>query len=250
MKKTLVFFGLVLLLSLGLVASNSYASGTMGRIRFKMFDSSNLIGATVKDSHGKFVGVVNEVMADSGGHAFAIVNYYDLYYTGGVNSLVPLWELRISQTKGHQEIAFLKTDMEHGIKGYWIQNRTAGGNRFMNLTSLNLVGTAVENSCGKIIGIVDEVMVDTGGDAFAIVNHGDYDLYGSGGVNTPVPLQELRISRTKGGQEIAVLKTDTEHLDFAPYLNPVKTENRQYWANIYEYYGIQPYWTQGGGLSK
>ncbi len=247
--KKLLFFGFVSLLSLGLVAPNSHASGTMGR-GFKMFDSSNLIGATVRDSHGQFMGVVNEVMADSGGHAFAIVNYYDLYYTGGVNSLVPLRELRISQTKGPQEIAFLKTDMEHGIKGYWIQSRTPGGNRFMNLTSLDLVGTAVENSCGKVIGIVNEVMVDSGGDAFAIVNHGDYDLYGSGGVNTPVPLQELRISRTKGGQEIAFLKTDMEHLDFAPYLNPMKKENRQYWANIYEYYGFQPYWTENDGLSK
>ncbi len=250
MKKTLLFCGLVSLLSLGLVASNSYASGTMGRIGFKMFDSSNLIGATVKDSHGQFIGVVNEVTADSGGHAFAIVNYYDLYYARGVNSLVPLRELRISRTKEHQEIAFLKMDMQHGIQRYWIQSSTARKKSFMNLNNLNLVGAAVENSCGKVIGIVNEVMVDSGGDAFAIVNHGDYDLYGPGGVNTPVPLRELRISRTKEQQEIAFLKTDMEHLDFAPYLNPVKKENRQYWAGIYEYYGIQPYWTQNGGLSK
>jgi hypothetical protein len=97
------------------------------------------------------------------------------------------------------------------------------------------------------MGIVNEVMVDSGGHAFAIVNHGDYDLYGEGGVNTPVPFQELQISKTKGGQDVVFLKTDMEHLDFAPYLDPLQTNSRQYEANIYEYYGIAPYWVWSGG---
>ena len=32
-----------------------------------MFDSSYVIGAPVKDSHGKMAGFINEVMVDSGG---------------------------------------------------------------------------------------------------------------------------------------------------------------------------------------
>jgi len=150
MNKTLFMLALVSFLSLGLLTSNSYAAGTAGKSGFMMFNSSDLIGASVKDSHGEFTGIVNEVMVDSGGHAFAIVN------------------------------------------------------------------------------------------------HGDADLYGESGVNTPVPFQELRISQTKGGQDVVVLKIDTEHLDFAPYLDPLQTNSRQYEANIYEYYGIQPYWTQSG----
>lgn len=154
MNKTVFMLALVLLLSLGLVASNSYAAGRAGRSGFMMFNSLDLIGAPVKDSHG------------------------------------------------------------------------------------------------ELMGIVDEVMVDSGGRAFAIINHGDYDLTGSGGINTPVPFQELRISQTKGGRDTVVLKTDMEHLDFAPYLDPLKMDSRRYEANIYEYYGIQPYWTQSGELSK
>ena len=38
-----------------------------------MFDSSNLIGAPAKDSHGKMTGFVNEVMVDSGGRALAVI---------------------------------------------------------------------------------------------------------------------------------------------------------------------------------
>ncbi len=111
----------------------------------------------------------------------------------------------------------------------------------------NLVGTAVEDSCGKVVGIVDDFMVDSGGHAFAIVNHGDYDLYGDGGVNTLVPLEVLQISSTEGGEQIAFLKTDMEHLDLAPYLDPTKNENPQ---EIYAYYGIQPSFAESDAASR
>jgi hypothetical protein len=154
MNKTVLMLALVSCLSLGLLASNSYAAGTMGRSRFMMLNSFDLIGAPVKDSHGELMGIVNEVMVDSGGHAFAVIN------------------------------------------------------------------------------------------------HGDYDLYGDSGVDTPVPFRELRISQTPSGRDVVMLKTDMEHLDFAPYLSPAKKETRQAEANIYEYYGIQPYWIRSGEESK
>jgi hypothetical protein len=122
---------------------------------------------------------------------------------------------------------------------------TTGGSGFMMFNSYDLIGAPVKDSHGEI-GFVDEVMVDSGGHALAVINHGDPDLYGESGVNTPVPFQELQISQTKAGQDIVCLKMDTEHLDFAPYLDLTKINSRQYEANIYEYYGIQPYWTQRG----
>jgi len=274
MKRTLLFFALVSVLSPGLLASNSYAAGAAGRSGFMMFDSSNMIGAPVKDSHGKTTGFVNEVMVDSGGHALAVIfhaNDDPFEYGGGINVPVPFQELTISKTKAGQATVAVKTDMKHldfapyldplkmqsrryeskiyeyyGIQPYWSLSGTAERGRFMELDSRDLIGAAVENSCGKVVGIVNEVMVDSRGHAFAIVNHGDSDLYGDGGVNTPVPLQELRISQAKRGQEVVSLKTDMEHLDFAPYLDPLQTSSRSYEARIYEYYGIQPHWTEGG----
>jgi hypothetical protein len=277
MNRTIVMLALVSVLSLGLVASQSYASGTTGRSGFKMFDSYDVIGAQAKDSHGELIGFVNEVMLDSRGHALAVI-YHEtgagedpLLYGGGESTPVPFQELTISKAKGSQEAVVLKTDLRHldfapyldpfkttsrpdeakiyeyyGIQPYWVYSGTPVKGAFMEVDSRDLVGAAVENSCGKVIGIVNEVMVDTRGHAFAIINHGDYDLYGDGGVNTPVPIQELQISKTKAGQDIVFLKTDTEHLDFAPYLNSFQTNSRQYEANIYEYYGIQPYWTRTG----
>ena len=276
MNKTVLMLALVLLLSLGLVASNSYAAAATGRSGVMMFNSFDLLGAPVKDSHGEFVGIVNELLVDSGGHALAIVNHgdYDLAGPGGINTPVPFQELRIYKTKSDKDNIVLKMDTEHldlapyfdptrinsrkyeasideyyGIHPYWTETRT-GKPPFMELNSLNLVGAAVKDSCGKVVGIVNEVMVDSGGHAFAVVNHGDYDVYGPGGVNTPIPIAALRILETNGGKEKVVLNTDMEHLDFAPYLDPTKTNNPQYEANIDSYFGIQPSWTEKGACSK
>ena len=125
-----------------------------------------------------------------------------------------------------------------------------GKGGFREFDSRDLVGAPVKGSNGKLIGIVNEVIVDTGGHAFAVVNHGDYDLYGDGGVNTPVPLEVLRISQTKSGKENIVLNIDREHLDFAPFLDPTQMSNREYEANIYEYYGILPYWDEAQSCQR
>lgn len=127
---------------------------------------------------------------------------------------------------------------------------TAGKGGFTTFNSLDLIGVPVKNLQGRFLGLVNEVMVDSKGQAFAIVNHGDYDLYGPGGVNTPVPIATLRISETKSGKEMIVLNTDTEHLDFAPYLDPTKMNNPQYEANIDMYFGLQPSWTEEGASAK
>ena len=271
MNRTVFMLVLVSFLCLGLVASNSYAAGTMGKGSFVTFDSHDLIGASVRDSSGEFLGIVSEVMIDSGGHAFAIVNHgdYDLYGEGGANSPVPFEALRISQSKSGKERVVFKMDAEHfdfapyldptkpinrqreadiylyyGIQPYWTWSGTPGKGGLKEFNSLNLEGAAVKDSCGKVIGIVNEVMVDSDGHAFAVINHGDSDLYGESGVDTPVPFQELRIHQGKAGQDTVALKTDMEHLDFAPYLDPTRPINRQREANLYLYYGIQPNWTR------
>lgn len=125
-----------------------------------------------------------------------------------------------------------------------------GKSGFMTFNSMDLVGVSVKNPQGRFLGLVNGIEVDSGGHAFAIVNHGDYDLYGSSGVNSPVPLEALKISETKAGKVNIVLNEDTEHMDFAPYLNPFKTSSRQNEANIYEYYGVQPYWTAAAACAK
>jgi hypothetical protein len=137
---------------------------------------------------------------------------------------------------------------------------STGKSQFMTFNSFDLIGVPVENSQGDFLGLVNWVMIDSQGQAFAVVNHGDFGPYGPGGINTPVPVAALRISQTKAGKENIVLNRDVEHwdlapfldltLDFAPSLDLTETNDPQYEANIDRYFGLQPYWTEVGGCSK
>ncbi len=123
-----------------------------------------------------------------------------------------------------------------------------GRGGFRMFDSFDVVGTPTRDSNGELIGFINEVMVDSEGHALAVICHEtaageDPAMYGDV-ENTPVPFEELTISKATGSHKVAVLKTDLKHLNFAPYLDPLKMQSRGYETRIYEYYGIQPYWTQ------
>ncbi len=125
-----------------------------------------------------------------------------------------------------------------------------GKGGFTIFNSYDLIGAQVKNPQGRFLGLINEVVIGSDGQAFAVVNHGDFDLYGESGVNTPVPIAALRISETKSGKEAVVLNTDTEHMDFAPYLDPTENHDRQYEASIDRYFGIQPAWGREASMRK
>jgi hypothetical protein len=116
--------------------------------------------------------------------------------------------------------------------------------------SFDLIGGSVRDSHGEYLGVINQVLIDSGGHAFAVINHGDYDLYGESGVNTPVPFEALHISQGMSSPENIVFTMDTEHLDFAPYLDPTRPVDRQFEADVYRYYGIQPYWTENADCTR
>ncbi len=120
-----------------------------------------------------------------------------------------------------------------------------GGKNIATFNAIKLVGVAVRNPQGRILGVVNEILVDSQGHAFAIVNHGKSDIYGKGDVNTPVPIAALKVSGTRSGNERITLNTGMKHLDLAPQYEPMKAHDRQYEASIYNYFGVQPYWTEG-----
>jgi hypothetical protein len=119
-----------------------------------------------------------------------------------------------------------------------------GQGGFGSFDSRDLIGAVVRDPQGEVVGLVSQVWVDTGGHAFAVLNHGSDEYYGEGGGYTPVPLEALQITEPMAGQVSAVLNSDEKRLEAAPAFNPVASNGRQYEADVYGYYGIQPYWTQ------
>lgn len=58
----------------------SYAESIMGKGGFMTFNSLDLVGVPVKNPRGRFPGLVDGVMIDSQGQAFAIVNHGGLRF--------------------------------------------------------------------------------------------------------------------------------------------------------------------------
>ncbi len=115
---------------------------------------------------------------------------------------------------------------------------------FLFVDSRDLIGTPVRDSSGEVIGLTNSLVLDLKGHAFAIINHGSYEEYGEGGRFTPVPLEALQVSRSISGDNYITLAMNEKELESAPFFDPTETQDRQYEANIYRYFGIQPYWTE------
>jgi hypothetical protein len=163
MKKVALTSVFTLALGLGLIASSSYAAGGMGKGKLMTFNSYNLIGAPVQDSRGEPLGIVNEVLIDSGGHAFAIINHgdYDLAGEGGINTIVPFEVLRVSMDKGGEEKdkVILKTDAEHlDLAHYYTQARLSIAKKRQPLTNslaFNLIGPRIWNAQSRSANKID-----------------------------------------------------------------------------------------------
>ncbi len=114
---------------------------------------------------------------------------------------------------------------------------------FKSFDSRDLIGAIVKNPQNDFLGLVSQLWVDTGGHAFAILNHGPDEYYGDGGGFTPVPIEAFRITEPTPGQLQVVLNSNEKALESARAFNPAESTDLRYEANIYRYYGIQPYWT-------
>ena len=129
-----------------------------------------------------------------------------------------------------------------------ISGAYAGGpmetGHFMTFDSHDFIGALVNNPQGEFLGIVSRLEVDSGGHAFAILNHGPDAYYGEGGGYTPVPIEALQLSEQKPGNLKIVAKLNEKQLEAAPFYNPTASDKRDYEADIYKFYGIQPYWTE------
>jgi ribosomal 30S subunit maturation factor RimM len=267
MKRAALFTAVVFFVSFGAFAPSVFASTHMAKRSYKTFNARDLMGATVRNPKGTVLGMVDGIMIDHEGHAYAIVNHgdYDLFGSEGVDTPVPVAALQISKSDSGQAKIILDMDTEHmdfapfldpvkidnihydadiygyfGVQTHW--NDSAKGQTVTDC--FDVIGASVINPHHKLLGTINEVMIDSEGHAFAIVNHGDFNRIGYLGVDTAVPFAALRISQTSTGHEKVILHTDTNHMVFAPILSPLKSPTAKDEAHMYAYFKVHPYWSE------
>ncbi len=109
-----------------------------------------------------------------------------------------------------------------------------------------LVGLAVNARDGGRLGRILDLVIDSNGHVdYAIVTTPGADQFP--GRVVVVPFSTLGISRSASGQMNVVFNEDKEVLYEGPEWAYTNLENPEQAADVDQYYGIQPYWTEESG---
>jgi hypothetical protein len=101
-------------------------------------------------------------------------------------------------------------------------------------------GTGVYRPDGRKIGNIVRIMIDkrSGQAAYAVMNFGGF--LGLGEESYPLPWSLLTYNPKLGGYEVNV--TDEQLKEAPSFMNDDKFDMGERNADIYEYYGVVPYW--------
>ena len=108
-----------------------------------------------------------------------------------------------------------------------------------------LIGTPVQNPLGDVVGSIRDFVIDSNGHVeFVILSHDFYWEYVPRPPQTVVvPFSEMTVRPDK---KVSVLKFSAWKLDFVPLFEKSEVSHRRWAESVYRYYGLQPYWTEGG----
>ena len=113
----------------------------------------------------------------------------------------------------------------------------------------DLIGQTVKSRDGEALGRIFDLIVDNNGHVdFAIVNQfSSEDFEGRAII---VPFSTLAISKTKSMKFNVVFNQDKEKFWEGPDWGDTNLSNPKEAAMTDRFYGIEPYWTEGGGMER
>jgi len=107
----------------------------------------------------------------------------------------------------------------------------------------NLIGATVSNLQGENLGKIIDLTIDQNRITFAVISHGG--MLGVGEKLIPIPMSALSIKDEK----TVLLDISKDKLLTAPSFVRSKRpdfSNRQWTEDTYRFYGVQPFWKEGG----
>ncbi len=111
--------------------------------------------------------------------------------------------------------------------------------------TFDLRGTYVTNLKGEGLGRISDFVIDREGRIILAVLYREGKIANEDGKYVAVPFEALSISEPRPHEIKAVLNVGEEKVAKAPRFDVSKgLADRQSAADIYRYYGQQPYWTE------
>jgi len=107
-----------------------------------------------------------------------------------------------------------------------------------------ITGKIVRNPQGEYLGTIGDVVFDSEGHV-SLVALSQYPTWGLGMAwrMLAIPFDALNYDADKG---YFVLNTSRERLASAPDFQKENLSNQEWVTGVYQYYGVQPYWTEMG----
>jgi hypothetical protein len=115
----------------------------------------------------------------------------------------------------------------------------------MTYETFDLRGTYVTNPKGEGLGRISDFVIDREGRIILAVLYREGNVANEDGKYVAVPFNALSISEPRPHDVKVVLKVAEEKIAMAPRFDVSKgLADRQSAADIYRYYGQQPYWSE------
>ncbi len=109
-----------------------------------------------------------------------------------------------------------------------------------------IIGLWVKNQEGRYLGRVQDLVFDPGGHViFVVVGYSKFNWRLIGENSVAVPFKALVYER-KAKHPMVIVDISWEKFQSAPRFAKTDLTDRQREAEIYRYFGQQPYWTEGG----
>ncbi|HSB05350.1 MAG TPA: PRC-barrel domain-containing protein [Thermodesulfobacteriota bacterium] len=128
----------------------------------------------------------------------------------------------------------------YGQAPYWTHEGREVPTDIASYRCTGLMGAEVSFQEGKDVARISDFVIDSkdGRVAFLVVDQ----VPGRGDMEVAVPFEALSMS----GNAFALNITE-ERLAAAPGFRDADLSNQQKAEDVYKYFGLQPYWTEGGG---
>jgi sporulation protein YlmC with PRC-barrel domain len=143
------------------------------------------------------------------------------------------------------DLAWISHIYQHyGRNPYWTEEgmKSKGTMEFEFFESTELMGARVQTSQGEEVARVNDLVIDSSGGhiTFAVLS----DVAGRGDYLVAVPYGAL----SRCGEHVLNLNATRDQLTSAPSFDEhADMSNLAYAADVYRYFGQQPYWTEGEG---
>jgi sporulation protein YlmC with PRC-barrel domain len=249
------------------------------------FEASWLIGHQVMTSRGGYLGQISSFVIDNTNGRIALAVLSQVPNLGGEALAIPFSSLTrtgenifqfnpgnmvidlpsglssdpfvdaITRAPGGSDLYGIPSKIDsdwvayiyryYGQEPYWTENGEHAIKAFDLYENTRLMGAEVQTMKGEGVAEVNDLVIDSSGGhiAFVVVSN----VAGRGDTLVAVPFCAL----SRSGENVFVLNTTREQLASAPSFDEfADLSDLRYAENTYRYFGLQPYWTEGGGAAS